>query len=232
MSDRADTTLPPLPTEPVRPREKPDRTLAAIVLLAALSLAGTFALLPSSEEKAAGLFEEERYDEAIDMLVALDGQRPLNAYEGYMLFKLYLLTRQPDNAAALMRDAALPMDRAWALGELATLYRQVGDLGGEAEMLRPLYEMTPTDTGFSRLRAIYRLRGDAANEASLLSGAIAAGIGGTAYAKRLAYLQSLPASGGSSALWTAASTSNSVAAPGIKVLAVSPAPSAQSVSIE
>ena len=47
---------------------RPDRTLAAIVVLAVIALAGTITLLPSTEEKAAGLIADERYDDAIELL--------------------------------------------------------------------------------------------------------------------------------------------------------------------
>lgn len=213
--------------------DKPDRTLAAIVVLAGLALAGTLALLPSSEEKAAGLFEEARYDEAISLLVSLEGQRTLNAYEDFMLFKLFVLTKQPDRAVALLdQHADLQVDYNWALEQLTGLYRESRDYAGEASVLRRLYDANPTDIAFQRLRALYRLTGDVEGETSLLQRAIASGQAGSAHLERLSYLESLPRTGGSSALWTAtAGDFANIEAPGIRIVAVSEfaAPPASSV---
>ncbi|MFP9136234.1 tetratricopeptide repeat protein [Devosia sp. XGJD_8] len=214
--------------------DRPDRTLAAIVVLAGLALAGTLALLPSSEEKAAGLFEEERYDEAITLLVSLEDQRALNAYEDFMLFKLYVLTKQPDMAAALLeQEGELQFERIWALEQLAALYREGRDYAGEATVLRRLYDASPSDAAFQRLRALYRLTGNVEGEASLLQGAIAAGQAGSPHAERLSYLQSLPQAGGSSALWTVASGEvTSIEAPGIRIVAVTDLAAPQTSSVE
>lgn len=214
--------------------EKPDRTLATIVVLAGLALAGTLALLPSSEEKAAGLFEEARYDEAIALLVSLEDQRALNAYEDFMLFKLYVLTKQPDRAAAVLdQDVEMQVDLGWALEQLVALYREKRDYAGEASVLRRLYDSNPTDAAFQRLRALYRLTGDVAGEASLLQSAIAAGEAGNVHALRLSYLQSLPQAGGSSALWTVTSGDfASIEAPGIRIVAATELAPSQISSVE
>jgi hypothetical protein len=181
-----------------------DGTLIAIALLAAATLAGAIALLPSSEEKAQGLMADGRYDDAIEMLVAVEEERPLDAYEGYLLFHLYMLTHQPNGAAMLLdREPALQSDNAWALRQLSDLYRVTGNIPGEASILRRLYEISPTDTDFARLRVLYRLTGDYANESSLLSQAIAAGRTERANVERLAYLRSLPSSGSQAAIWVA-----------------------------
>lgn len=233
MSSHAETiargSMPPAPPT----TDRPDRTLLTIVMLAGLALAGMLALLPSSEEKAAGLFEEERYDEAIAMLVSLEDQRPLNAYEGFMLFNLYVVTRQPDNAAAVLeQDVSLQLDRSWALGQLAGLYRDERNFAGEASVLRPLYEIAPSEAIFRRLQALYRLTGDTANEALLLGAAIAAGQHGDVQQQRLSYLQSLPPSGGKSVLWTAESGPGFVEGEGLTLLAVSHPAAPQTVSVE
>ncbi len=197
----------PKPVYRARPAAaRQDGTLIAIVLLAMATLAGTIALLPSSEEKAQGLMAEGRYGDAIEMLVSVEDERPLDAYEGYLLFRLYMLTRQADGAAALLnREPALQTDNAWALRQLSDLYRQTGNIQGEASTLRRLYDISPTDTDFARLRVLYRLTGDVDNEASLLAQAIAAGRTDKVYVERLAYLMALPASGTKAAVWVAPS---------------------------
>ena len=191
------------PGAPAAPT-RPDRTLLAIMLLAAVSLAGTLALLPGTEEKAEGLLAEGRYADAIHTLVAVEHERPLNGYEGYMLFKLYMLAREPDNAAVLLaRQPALQADNAEALRQLADLYRQVDNMPGEVATLRQIYEGNPNDADFARLRALYRLMGDAQGEASLLTTAIAAGRTDEASLERLAYLQDLSPTDVRAALWVA-----------------------------
>lgn len=188
---------------PVAPT-RPDRTLLAIMLLAIVSLAGTLALLPGTEEKAEGLLAEGRYADAINTLVAVEDERPLNGYEGYMLFKLYMLAREPDNAAMLIaQQPALQVDNTEALRQLADLYRQLGDMRGEATTLRQIYDASPSDADFARLRVLYRLSGDAAGEASLLTKAIAAGRSDEALLSRLAYLQDLSPTNVRAALWVA-----------------------------
>ena len=185
---------------------RPDRTLAAIVVLAVIALAGTITLLPSTEEKAAGLIADERYDDAIELLVGLEDQRELNAYEGFMLVKLYLLADQPHQAVqALEKEAALRSDNAWALHQLVDIYRAERNFVGEASALRRLYDAGAADDAFGRLYTLYRLIGDAEGEASLLEQAIAAGQAGEFYAERLAYLRSRATLAEPSALWTAAS---------------------------
>lgn len=188
---------------PVAPT-RPDRTLLAIMLLAVVSLAGTLALLPGTEEKAEGLLAEGRYADAINTIVAVEDERPLNGYEGYMLFKLYMLAREPDNAAMLIaQQPALQVDNTEALRQLADLYRQLGDMRGEATTLRQIYDANPNDADFARLRVLYRLSGDAAGEASLLTKAIAAGRSDEASLNRLAYLQDLSPTSVRAALWVA-----------------------------
>src|SRR5690606_38953706 len=119
---------------------------------------GLLALLPGSEEKAEGLLADGRFDDAIAVLVAVEHERPLDAYEGYMLFKLYMLTSRPDNAAQLLaQQPALQTDNALALRQLSALYRQRGDIPGEAAALRQLYDINANDADFSRLRVLYRL---------------------------------------------------------------------------
>lgn len=234
MSDHAETVALHPATASHLAADKPDRTLATIVVLAGLALAGTLALLPGSEEKAAGLFEEGRYDEAIAVLISLEDQRALNAYEDYMLFQLYVLTKQPDKAAAVLeQDVAMQVDRVWALGQLVALYRESRDYAGEASVLRRLYDANPSDAAFQRLRALYRLTGDAEGEAWLLLRAIAAGQPASAHVERLSYLRSLPRSGGDSALWTVASGDFArIEAPGIRIVAVSEPASSQPIPVE
>lgn len=183
---------------------RPDRTLLAIGLLAIAVLAGSIAMLPSPEEKAAGLMAEGRYDDAIQILVSLEDERSLNAYEGYTLFKLYMLTRAPRSAVALIdSQPALQADNAWALRQISDLFRQVRDLPGEADVLRRLYDVNPNDADFSRLRILYRLLGDRAREASLLEQAIIAGRSDPSLLDRLAYLKSGNDWGVEAAVWVA-----------------------------
>jgi hypothetical protein len=209
MSDPAnlDDLKPVQYTSVIAPPRR-DRTLLAIVVLGLLALAGTIALLPSSEEKAEGLLAEGRYGDAIEMLVGVEDERPLNAYESYLLFKLYMLTRQPDSAAMLIQvEPALQTDNAWALRQLSDLYRQNRNVVGEASILRQLYDVSPTDTDFARLRILYRLMGDGSGEASLLTRAIAAGRTDQAHLDRLAYLQTHSVTGSRAAMWTSPSFS-------------------------
>ncbi len=180
-----------------------DRSLIAILLLAVAALAGSIALLPGSEEKAAGLLAEGRYGDAIATLTSVEHERPLNAYEGYVLFKLYLLTGQPDEAARLLaQDPELGMDNEAALRQLSNLYRQQRDMQGEALSLRQLYDVNPNDADFVRLRTLYRLAGDADSEASLLAQALASGRTDQAIRDRLTYLQT-PASRRPATVWVA-----------------------------
>ncbi|MET0440149.1 MAG: hypothetical protein ABW043_21855 [Devosia sp.] len=189
-----------VPAAPTRP----DRTLLAIMLLAVLSLAGTLTLLPGTEEKAEGLLAEGRYADAINTLVAVEHERPLNGYEGFMLFKLYMLAREPDNAAVLIAEQpALQVDNAEALRQLADLYRQMGDVRGEATTLRQIYDVSPSDADFVRLRVLYRLTGDTAGETSLLVRAMAGGRSDDVTLQRLAYLQDLSPTSVRAALWVA-----------------------------
>lgn len=224
MSDPADLGDPkPIYRAHLAP-DRRDGTLIAIVLLAMATLAGTIALLPSFEEKAQGLMADGRYGDAIEMLVAVEDERPLDAYEAYLLFRLYMSTRQPDGAAALLdREPALQTDNAWALRQLSDLYHEAGNIRGEASILRRLYDISPTDADFVRLRILYRLTGDLANEASLLSQAITAGRTEKVHADRLAYLMALPASGSQAAIWVAPSGkfSGLVTPPPFQVLASS-----------
>lgn len=201
MSDRAEFA--PRPAVPAA-ATRPDRTLVAIILLAIMALAGTIALLPGTEEKAEGLLADGRYGDAIETLVAVEHERPLDAYESYMLFKLYLLTKQADSAAALLaQQPALQADYASALRQLSALYRADGDLAGEAEALRKLYAIGGNEDDFARLRVLYRLTGDRASEAALLAEAIAAGRATPLQRQRLAYLRAAPADGIPTATWAA-----------------------------
>lgn len=189
------------------PPARPDRTLLAIMLLAAFSLAGMLALLPGTEEKAEGLLAEGRYSDAISMLVDVEKERPLNNYEGYMLFRLYMLAREPDRAAALIgQQPPLHFDNIETLRELSDLYRQMGDVHGEITILRRIYDTTPTDADFSRLRVLYRLLGDTAGEASLLTQAIEGGRSDVPTLERLAYLRE-STDGAQVAFWVAPSGS-------------------------
>lgn len=206
MSDRAEFDTPKALTAPTRP----DRTLPMVILLAVMALLGLFALLPGSEEKAEGLLADGRFDDAIAVLVAVEQERPLDAYEGYMLFKLYMLTSRPDNAAQLLeQQPALQTDNGWALRQLSALYRQRGDIAGEATTLRQLYDINANDADFARLRVLYRLSRDVDNEAALLTASIAAGQATEIHRQRLAYLRSTAKRGTPSTIWTAATGSYS-----------------------
>lgn len=206
MSDRAEFNAPKALVAPVRP----DRTLPVVILLAVMALLGLLALLPGSEEKAEGLLADGRFDDAIAVLVAVEHERPLDAYEGYMLFKLYMLTSRPDNAAQLLaQQPALQTDNALALRQLGALYRQRGDIPGEAAALRQLYDINANDADFSRLRVLYRLSRDVDNEAALLAASIAAGQATDIHRQRLDYLRSTAERGTPSTIWTAATGSYS-----------------------
>lgn len=209
MSDPAEfNDEKPAPPRLTSASAPPDRSLWAIMVLALLALAGALALLPSSEQKAEGLLAEGRYGDAVDMLVGIEYERPLDAYESYVLFKLYMLTRQPDRAAILLaQEPALQVDDAWALRQLSDLYRETRDVRGEAAALRQLYDISPTDTDFARLRLLYRLIGDGTAEASLLAQAIEGGRSEQAHLDRLAYLQTQAITGGQAAVWVAPSSS-------------------------
>lgn len=192
-----------VPAAPTRP----DRTLLAIMLLAAFSLAGMLALLPGTEEKAEGLLAEGRYADAINILVDVEDERPLNNYESYMLFRLYMLTREPDRAAQMIgQPQGLQFDNVEALRQLSDLYRQMGDVRGEVTILRRIYDSNPTDADFSRLRVLYRLLGDTTGEASMLTQAVGSGRSDTPSLERLAYLQE-STNGANVALWVAPSGS-------------------------
>lgn len=237
MSDRAELNLAkPIYRAAAPPLSRPDRSLLAIMLLAIVALAGTLALLPNSEEKAAALLEEGRYSDAIELLVAVEDDRFLNAYEGYMLFKLYVLTRQSDDAAMLLQhEPALQAENVWALRQLTTLYREERDFAGEASTLRQLYDIEPSDEDFVRLRMLYRLTGDLAGEASLLASAIQAGDVRPTHVERLAYLRSASATADFSAVWFAPSGSFSEFAGGLasyQILAFSDLSATPTTSLE
>ena len=206
MSDPANRGRKPVYRAPVPPPARPDRTLLAILLLAVIALGGTIALLPGAEEKAEGLLVEGRYGEAIEILATVEDERPLDAYESYILFKLYMLTRQPDSAASLLeREPGLQAENGWALRQLTDLYRETRHFAGEATALRQLYEVTADADDFVRLRMLYRLTGDMTNEASLLARSIDNGHASEAHVKRLAYLRSVPDAGKISSVWLAPS---------------------------
>lgn len=236
MSDLGSTQDPkPLYRSAPAASARPDRTLPAIMLLAVASLAGMLALLPGSEEKAEGLFAEGRYADAIQTLVTAGDDRPLNGYEGHMLFKLYMLTEQPDSAAQLLAEhPALQADSADALRQLSDLYRQMGDIRGEAAALRQLYGTSPNNADFARLRVLYRLTGDTSSEASLLSQAISNGRSDQVSLERLAYLQTLSPTGVRAALWVSPSGRFShfetIPGPQIIALADHSAPAASSTT--
>jgi len=205
MSNPAEAAAYPAPPGflAARPARR-DRTLLAIVVLALLALGSSIALLPGSGERAEGLMADGRYADAISTLLAVEDHRPLDAYEGYLLFKLYMLTKQPQDAAKLLaREPALLANNAGVLRALSDLFREQRDIGGETATLRQLFELNPTNADFLRLRSLYRLAGDTAGEASLLARALAAGQSGPADAARLAYLETLPSHGGKAALWVA-----------------------------
>ena len=215
------------------PPGRPDRSLAAIALLAVLSLVGIWALLPSSEEKAAGLYEDARYEDAIAMLVAVEDERFLNAYESYMLFKLYVQTKQPDNAAmVLQREPALQAETDWALRQLGALYREARDFAREAAVLRQLYDLNAGSQDFARLRILYRLTGDAAREATLLAQFVATGHAGPSEIERLAYLRAQPETSTASAIWVAPTSSFSSLAVPYQVLALSELAPPTTLSLE
>lgn len=192
----------PVCRTPLPPPARPDRSLIAILLLAVVALGGTIALLPGPEEKAEGLLSEGRYGDAIEILATVEEERPLDAYESYMLFKLYMLTKQPASAAALLgREPALQAESAWALRQLIALYRETRDFAGEASALRQLYDVAPNANDFARLRVLYRLTGDLANEASLLARSMDNGHASEVHIKRLAYLRSVPDASSLSSIW-------------------------------
>ena len=228
MSDRVDLDGPkPIYRLPPPEADRPDRSLLAVIVLAMLALAGVIALLPGTEEKAEGLLADGRYDDAIEILAATGAERPLDPYEDYLLFKLYILTKQPDSAAMLLEQApALKSENAWARRQLSDLYRETRNFAGEATALRQLYDLDPTDTDFARLRMLYRLTGDAGNEASLLAQAIAAGRSERTFFERLDYLQNRAFDGSQAAIWVApsGSFSNLAKAPPVQVMASSAAP--------
>lgn len=187
---------------PVSPPPRRDRSLIAILLLAMLAFGGTIALLPGPEEKAEGLLADGRYGEAIATLASIEDERPLDEYESRMLFKLYVLTKQPEPAAFLMRrEPALQAESTWTLRQLAQLYRETSDFTGEANTLRQLYEVSREVTDFVRLQTLYRLMGDQTSEASLLDQAIANGDASEVHVRRLAYLQSEPQTNTLAAIW-------------------------------
>src|SRR5699024_4864345 len=98
---------------------------------------------------------EGRYGDAIEILATIEDERPLDAYESYTLFKLYVLTKQPGPAAALLeREPALQAENAWALRQLTDLYRETHDFAGEATALRRVYEITAEAHDFARLRML------------------------------------------------------------------------------
>ena len=235
MSDLADGhSAASIYRAPVPEPSRPDRTLGAIALLAVISLAGAWALLPSFEEKAAGLYEDGRYDDAIAMLVSAEDGRFLNAYESYMLFKLYMLTEQPKSAAALLeQQPALQPETPWALRQLSDLYRTGRNLVAEASVLRQLHDLAPSEANFKRLRILYRLTGDVAGETSLLAQSIANGDTSPAYVERLAYLRTLPQSGGPSVVWVAPTGNFSEFEPvSDQILVLSNIDSASTTSVE
>lgn len=181
---------------------KPDRSLWAIVLMAFLAMAGAVALLPSSGEKAEALAAEGRFNDAIAILNSVEQQRPLDVYESYLLFKLYVMTKQPDSAASLIdSQLAVNPQATGGINQLAALYRDNHDYAAEAAVLRKFYDTGPNQPAFDRLRVLYRLIGDAAAEASLLVKGIAAGQTKPEDLQRLIALQSAMWTGAQVAVW-------------------------------
>lgn len=175
---------------PATSQERPDRSLAAIVLLAAISLIGIVALLPSTEEKAAALLADKKYDQAIGLLTVVDQKGELNAYEAFMLAQLYLLSGQSGAAVQLLeKQIQAAPDATWPLQQLAEVHRQDGNLAAEAKALQALYGLEPNAERFNRLEDLYRQLGDRPAEQHLLTDAKTRGFTTEADQQRLRQLQ-------------------------------------------
>jgi tetratricopeptide (TPR) repeat protein len=185
--------------------ERPDYSLAVIIVLAILTLAGALALLPSAEEKAAALIARERYVEAIALLEQRDGQNLLNSYEAFSLTRLYRLTGSDSKATNLLeRTLERAPDSRWARDELIEIYRSEGRHEEEARLLQQVFSASPDKPSFKRLLGLYRLDADRDSERTLLVEADAAGLASQPERRRLNWLQVNGSGTSAGALWRAA----------------------------
>ncbi|QQR40405.1 hypothetical protein [Devosia rhizoryzae] len=182
-----------------------DRTMPAILLLAAIALAGIWSLLPNAEEKAAGLLDDARYPEAMAVLEETQAHGMLSSYESQMLLKTYVLTKKRLSAAwLLVNEPTLQSASPEVIRQVLALFRDARDYSGEAQVLRAEYDRNGDEQDLARLRVLYRLLSDKDGEASLLEAAIAKGGSNPAYEQRLHFLRT-ELGGDNMALWVAPS---------------------------
>jgi tetratricopeptide (TPR) repeat protein len=182
-----------------------DRSMAAILLLAAVTLIGVLAMLPSTEEKVAILMAENHYDQAIDLLEDRSQRTQLTSYEVFTLTRLYEISgRHADAARLLEADVAMrPQDGVWANRELVELYRTMGDIVGEAQVLSTVFHNEPSRSDLRRLLGLYRMNGDYGAERDLLIKAAGLGLASPSDMERLGRLSADEAAMSSAAVWVA-----------------------------
>jgi DNA-binding SARP family transcriptional activator len=188
----------------IAPRENANRSLVAVVLLAGVTLLGMIALLPSTEEKAAVLMAEQRYDKAVDLLEDLEERDGLNRYEMFMLTRLYLLSGRNESAIDLLeRKVAATSDNEWAIQQLIELYRANRDFEGEVRMLQRRYGLDGNEDDYRRLLGLYRLAGRYNDERALLRAAADKGQASAADLERLARLDAGAVQNAKAVVWAA-----------------------------
>jgi tetratricopeptide (TPR) repeat protein len=151
-------------------------SLLLAIVLGVFTIAGAYALLPSTEQKAAALIAEGRSDEARTMLEDSRSDGEFTSYERFMLADLYVGAGDREQAIGLLEPMASdPVHAPSTLNRLMTLYGQAHDAEGQIQTARRLYDLYPTEQIYARLRVLYRLLGEWKVEASFLDRAIAAG---------------------------------------------------------
>ncbi|MFD2648848.1 tetratricopeptide repeat protein [Devosia albogilva] len=146
------------------------------IALGVLTIAGAFAMLPGTEEKAVAMISEGRTNEALKLLEASRADGEFTSHERSLLAELYLDRGELAHAAALLEHLANdPVHAGSALPRLTALYGQVHDQRRQLEAARRLYDLRPTQALYDELRLLYRLMGEWQGELSLLDRAIKAG---------------------------------------------------------
>jgi tetratricopeptide (TPR) repeat protein len=178
------------------PVSKPERTssrdysLLLAIALGVLTIAGAFALLPGTEEKAVAMISEGRMEEAEELLESSRADGEFTSHERSLLAELYLDRGEFPQAIALLEHLANdPVHAGSTLPRLTMLYGQVHDQRRQLESARRLYDLRPTQALYDELRLLYRLMGEWKGELSLLDRAIKAGHANSADIMRWQHLR-------------------------------------------
>jgi Predicted N-acetylglucosaminyl transferase len=170
-----------------------DYSLLLAVVLGIMTIAGAYAMLPGTEEKAAAMISEGRPDEAIELLEKSQADGEFTSYERSLLADLYLGRGELPRAIELLEHLANdPLHAGSILPRLTAVYGQAHDTQRQLETARRLYDLRPTQALYQELRMLYRLTGDWQQERSLIDRATQAGHASPADTLRWDYLRHVP----------------------------------------